>query len=55
MSIASLGDWLNNPDESLDEISGDVDMEDSDNLLPSTSKVRNIWKSDLLLENAADR
>ncbi|KAJ9103927.1 hypothetical protein QFC21_002390 [Naganishia friedmannii] len=55
MSIASLGDWLNNPDESLDEISGDVDMEDSDNLSSSTSKVRNIWKNDLLLENAADR
>jgi hypothetical protein len=55
MSIASLGDWLNNPDEALNEISSDVDMEDNNNLSSSTSKVRNIWKKDLLLENATDR
>jgi hypothetical protein len=48
-----LGEWLKNPEEDdqqrKEASKGDFDMESS------SSKTRNIWKNDLLLENATDR
>lgn len=53
LSLDALGEWLKNPegdDRQREEASeGDYDVESSN------SKIRNIWKNDLLLENATDR
>lgn len=54
LSLDALGNWLKNPDEAAEEIHQDGSDRDVD-AEASFSKLRNIWKNDLLLENATDR
>lgn len=54
LSLDALGDWLKNPEDQADDLEGGA-SEDGVDAEASNSKIRNIWKHDLLLENATDR
>jgi hypothetical protein len=53
LTLDALGDWLKNPEVQVEGLEGGASEDGAAEV--SNSKIRNIWKHDLLLENATDR